>query len=574
MTPWAMASEWTRCDIFARCLCVAVATVSIQAQDPDPPARGRMEGVLVNEVTGAPVPKGSIRLQELREGKQTQAPATHSAASGAEGNFVIEGIRPGRYRLTAERQGYASRTHRATGSTALVIQPGQDLKDIRIAMTPFGVIAGRVVDEENEPMTLVRVSALRAGYLNGRRRFAATTTPTTVDDRGSFRIANLPPGRYVIEATRVRGLEKPNASESEYITTYHPSAPSFAGAAVLWLTPGGELDATVRMRRERVYRVAGTVVDAATSAPIEDNSFMLLLRSRESIEGAMAPHCYVRDGTFEFINVSPGEYTIEPSGVSINVGGVGRVEAKHFGSYAVSVEDRDISDIRVPLRAGSRVAGAVRNADAPSAAGGEQAPSGANLPSQIWLRTQGSRGRDFMGLVRKDGTFEMTFVAPDIYRIAASGLPEGAYLKKVRFRERDYPDEFLDLTAGTDESLGIYFSSRGGTITGTVRDGDGQGLADVLITLNPKRHSRSMSLALHQSRSGPDGSFRATGLTPGEYQLLSWEDADPDLIMNSAFYAQFEHKAAKVTVSEGSEQTVDPVLIPSIAIREAETKLP
>src|SRR5207248_8888823 len=72
-------------------------------------------------------------------------------------------------------------------------------------LIPWGVIAGRVLDEEGEPLPWAQVSALREVYSNGKRRLSPEALVPT-NDLGEFRLFGLKPGRYFVSARYKAGL--------------------------------------------------------------------------------------------------------------------------------------------------------------------------------------------------------------------------------------------------------------------------------------------------------------------------------------------------------------------------------
>jgi hypothetical protein len=124
----------------ALCLCYGLAP----AQDD----RAAIEGQVLNGVTGEPLKKAVLTLQII--GIRGQPMVTVTDASG---QFAIQNIDPGRYLLSAERNGfvrqsYGSRSPNRPGTT-LTIERGQRVADIVIKLMPQGVITGRILDEDN-----------------------------------------------------------------------------------------------------------------------------------------------------------------------------------------------------------------------------------------------------------------------------------------------------------------------------------------------------------------------------------------------------------------------------------------
>jgi len=193
--------------------------LSPRRRPPSPQDHGRIDGILVNQVNGQPLRKGTVSLRLTVTGPQ---PA--GVPAPAEGKFVFEQVDPGRYVLMADRPAtfalliVPAAAHPSTSVRAQVV------KNVRFAITPQGVIAGRVVDEDGDPITKVRVSAMRWMTFDGVRRLGFGQG-IPVDDQGNFRIGNLPAARYILSADLSR-MPPLNAEKSHeaYITTYYPSA--------------------------------------------------------------------------------------------------------------------------------------------------------------------------------------------------------------------------------------------------------------------------------------------------------------------------------------------------------------
>ncbi len=75
--------------------------------------------------------------------------------------------------------------------------PGQQMKDLVIKLTPQGMIYGRVIDEDGEPLPNLAVQALRWVFLNGKRQLQPNSNLTSSAD-GTFVIGSLRQGRYVL----------------------------------------------------------------------------------------------------------------------------------------------------------------------------------------------------------------------------------------------------------------------------------------------------------------------------------------------------------------------------------------
>ncbi len=119
------------------------------------------------------------------------------------GRFELQGIVPGRYHLGVFRIGFVDQQYgqRKPGGPGaiLTLRANQDVKDLLFRLIPSAVIAGRVINEEGEPLPWVQVSALREVYSSGKKDLSTETTVPT-NDLGEYRLFGLRPGRYFIRA--------------------------------------------------------------------------------------------------------------------------------------------------------------------------------------------------------------------------------------------------------------------------------------------------------------------------------------------------------------------------------------
>jgi len=133
------------------------------------------------------------------------APEVKYGKTGEDGKFIFKDLKEGKYRLVAVRNGgvyypaeYGQRNLKQRGIN-FPVAAGEAKRDLRIEMTPTGVIAGRVIDEDGQPMGHVVVMALTAQFQAGDQRAYIERTVLT-DEHGDYRIYWLGPGRYYVAA--------------------------------------------------------------------------------------------------------------------------------------------------------------------------------------------------------------------------------------------------------------------------------------------------------------------------------------------------------------------------------------
>ena len=174
--------------MYYRVLASTILLYGFLAQVPAPPPLSLMEGSVINKITGAPVKNARVMYIKVASGS-TEAQPPIRIDTDSEGHFAIQ-LDPGAYRLWVERAGfsrqtYGSRTPHGQG-LVLTLEPGQQVRDLSMQMVPLGAIAGRVFDEEGEPLQGVAIQVLRYSYATGKRQLIPVAGATS-NDRGEYR---------------------------------------------------------------------------------------------------------------------------------------------------------------------------------------------------------------------------------------------------------------------------------------------------------------------------------------------------------------------------------------------------
>uniref|UniRef100_A0A7C6EEG0 Carboxypeptidase regulatory-like domain-containing protein n=1 Tax=candidate division WOR-3 bacterium TaxID=2052148 RepID=A0A7C6EEG0_UNCW3 len=157
-----------------------------------PPQPGGISGVVTDSATGNPI-----------VGARVHAMGGHricgSATTNENGEYLIQNLPAGSYRVTAGAQGYTPKTYPEPVS----VVEGQITPNINFALTPFipptpGSISGTVTDKNTgEPIAgaVVMAARMRRGHHPGRGFARALTGPD-----GTYTIENLLPGEYRVMA--------------------------------------------------------------------------------------------------------------------------------------------------------------------------------------------------------------------------------------------------------------------------------------------------------------------------------------------------------------------------------------
>ena len=516
------------------------------------PANGSISGSVTNPA-GDPVRRATLRLQVFPVGPAGPSDLRfYTTESDSQGTFIFEDVEPGRYSLNAERTGYLNARYSDTRGI-LTLGSGQALTGIPLKMTPQGVIAGRVVDEDGEPMPDTPISVLlNALPLEGKPGIAIPSSVLTNAD-GAFVVGNLPPGHYYVSAT-ARSADNPppphrqsprKRAEEAYVTTYYPEAIDLAAATPIDVTAGAQMRGLeIRLRKTPVFHVSGKVVTAVTGGPGSAPSVHLIRRG-EPLPGLASRTAGVNQGAFEFEDVLPGSYILQatPDGMSASTLLVGR--------GAVSVGSSDVEGVVLEMKPAVDLTGKIVMEGAPPA----------SWPSIGLLPTEGINYPQEAAQVETDGRFVVHGLEPAPYRVIINGLPRQAapdrvilegpprsyYVKAIRFAGHDTDQGSFDIGAAANGSLDIVLSDKTAAVTGVVRDSTGAPLPGVVVAMFSTRPS-------FITKTDENGQFRIFGLPPGEYRAAATDMMFTPLDRGGDF---LEKSATAVKLDEGAVAAVD-----------------
>ena len=380
------AIVWAR--VFAWALASAIATAALPAQQAPPPPQpqaafqpmpagtGAVSGVVIDGSTNRPINGAVVNLFGTPPGASrgyTNGPGR--LATDAQGRFVFPRLPVGSYSVTASKHGYTDAGHGQT----IQLADGQWFADGRIVMWKPSAISGTVTDEAGEPMVGVLVRVVAQVIVSGRPQLASGAV-TKTDDRGRYRMANLPRGRYIVMVPSVQasipsdvtldeltGLtaEAIKASEAagrpvtvpdptamiidaanrlvlesyplspgrsgwSYPTTAFPTAQSLSQATPIDLGRAEERSGVdIRLAPVRTVRVTGVVDGPAESKPSGMTVRLLPTGSEGLGHGSETATSLVSAaGTFTLLNVPAGRYTLIVSNSTMELQTSGGITAQ------------------------------------------------------------------------------------------------------------------------------------------------------------------------------------------------------------------------------------------------------
>jgi len=338
---------------------VFAATSPSQTDAPKEAQKQSIQGKVVEAKSGQPIRKVNVEVF----GGTGQSNGRHSATTSADGTFAIEDMMPGRYTVTLEHPGFVQAVA-SGGQGTFTLQPGQSLSGLVFRMQSAGVISGKIVDADGDPMAGVSVNATISGTSAVAAQRYRPGSGTT-NDLGEYRIADLRPGKYLISAQppqramAVPVEEKEKAKERlVYTSTYFPGTLDKGQAAVVEVRSGEEATANFGMLMSHVghsYRVSGTIAGVPTGAMVQ-----LILFSKGGSEEVSSGELLKEGNRFECQNVLPGTYEAMMMVVNgILSGGQPDVHMVQL-TPSIEVDKTDVEGVQLQAVSGEQIRGKFR----------------------------------------------------------------------------------------------------------------------------------------------------------------------------------------------------------------------
>lgn len=538
-----------------KCLVILVAAALLTGAIQDMPEgqakpaveekKASIEGTVVDAVSGKPLKEVSLMLVSA-----TAAGSRTGATTDEAGHFILKDLDAGSYMLLTRHPRYAFQMYgsrgRPTSGARLTLAAGQALKGIDFKLQPNGVISGKVVDEEGEPLQHVMVAALRSVYQRGRRQYMPTGSATT-NDLGEFRVGNLAEGKYLVAAVLPKqggGNPAEDGTEPAYLPTFYPNSPEAISAAPVMVGAGTEAGGTdIRLIKARAVRVKGKVLGMTAGQRLtvrlfQKNAGMLEMMSPRG--GMVKP----ADGSFEITAVTPGSYVLRVLDMAaFRSGGV---------SVPLEVGDKPLTGVTVDFVTPPDLSGGI-------IFDGEASRKPSLQTQRILLEAIDGTAMPSMANAAEDGTFQLKAVSPGKYFVRVTPTPDGTYVSSVALGDLKMGEEGLEIGAAGTAKLEIKLRSGAALVEGTVQDAEGKPVSGAGVALIPK----SKSYLLHQaSMTDQKGAFSFKNVTPEDYLLLTVEDSEPGAHFDPEFVKLYESKGEKITLKENDRKGVTLKLVP------------
>ena len=514
--------------------------------------------------TGQPLRGVHVRMITGDFGGNSGITAVYGSTSDAAGHFSAAGVKPGIYMVLAERKGFVQMPASQGSPLAidlLTVKAGQHITDHKLEMTPRALIAGRVVDENGDPVDNVNIS-VQAVPPEHLLQSPFGNSNATTDDRGEFHLLTAPGKYYVWAAVQNRGPGRPEVrtdgtSAALNASTYYPSAANAASASPVQVAPGQDLSGIeIRLIHStatgapssRGFTISGIV----TGAPANAQAAVMLRygpaagqfnNSRSTTSGP--------DGKFTFTGMEPGVY----SAVALYAAGKTSLQSRPVEFH---LADADETSLQLALAPGEDLTGTLQFVG--------DAPAGAGAAEKHTVRLESADRMNFTGQaeppaveVGKDGTFRITSVPPGKFKPVVEPMPENAYVKEVSLDGKPAADAVLDLSQGAGGSrVKITVSRAGGQISGRILGKDGEpsaSLLEVFLASDPKQ------IDDNNAKRDSDGKYSFSSIRPGKYRVFAIDVVELLPVLEGSdqtgFTKQFFDASEEIEIKEGDRIVKD-----------------
>jgi uncharacterized protein (DUF2141 family) len=519
-----------------------------------------------------------------------------------EGRYAFGGLRAGRYTVTASKNGYFEATYGQKApqhaGTPIPLTAGQKLDRINIRLLKGGVIAGLVRDENGDPSPDTVVQAMRYDMSAGVRQLVLQRS-TQTDDRGFYRLHNLPRGTYVVAASTTLDTERPAQAggraggggrgvfppppqtsttlddHTDYVPVYFPGTVRASEALAisvsfgdekagvdfgLRLVPMATLEGTIIGLREASAdtlaggrsRAGGAPAGTADIGSLQ--AFSMQLMDVDPQAGTPRPGGggSLFGNHFTFTNVPPGHYVIQvratKPGADAPIG--------LWGDLELNVDGHRQDHLEITLQQGITISGHL-SLDAPGRVA-DLGPAGVNL-LPIGANIGGAAMPRPRARVDASGRFSLVGVVPGTYLVNVAGA-NGWVAKSVMVEGKDVLDFGLRIQ-GTQPvaDLDVVLTNTSTLVTGTLLSADGKPTADctVIVFASDARFWRPRARRIQATRPGTDGTFAIHGLPAGDYLVVAVTDIEPGEWYDSSLLEQLKKSASSFHLGDGEKKTQD-----------------
>ena len=394
----------------------------------------------------------------------------------------------------------------------LRVQVGPDMPALTFRLTPLAMITGHVTLSTADPADGILIQVYGREFRNGRAQWTPEGRARTRSD-GSFRIAGLEPGRYMLST--MPSVDRPAPSGDSgpvwgFPSMYYPGVADVTAAGVIPLAAGQQAEADLTLVRQQFFPITAVVhsnSEAGANFQILDSSgrpagLPANFDRREGVVRASLPN---------------GNWTMEAHAFG---------RAMQWGSTNFQVNGAPVS-LAINIVPIPAIPISIRREFLASTDNTQPTDSGPGMNLQLVPADETNLA--FMGgggmnqVEGNNSQWQITVNQPGRYWIEAQAFPP-AYIASITAGGVDLGSNPLSVMAGsTPPTVEVTLRNDSGTITGEI---DSQAASGAAVGERPQVFIYAIPLFSTAARL-PEGSMQANGtftipnLAPGSYRVVA-----------------------------------------------------
>ncbi len=469
----------------------------------------RIAGTVVGKVDGRPLARARITVRDTKDSKQFQ-----SVVTSEDGKYEFSGLPAGKYSLSGARRGFISASYDQHDqySTAVVTGTGLATESLVLRLAPNAVIAGRVMDEINEPVRNAEVTLYYDDHSSGVDQIYNTASSQT-NDLGEYEFILFRPGTYFLSVSAtpwyaVHPHSGPTKSappqidrslDVAYPLTYYPDVTEADDATPIPIRGGERLQADLHLNPvpslHLLFRLPGDGQHGYNFPQLEQPSFDGSATVLQNGGGSV-----VSPGVMEMTGIPAGRYNlrIHQPGSLVQMKGI---DFTKDGEEIDISKSEAVSNVKISV----------------------EIPGGAALPVKlvVGLRS-GNRVMTSSQAIDSKGQAELQQIPVGRYEVVVFGPGKPYSIRRISAEGAIVSGHTLNVTAGSSPSVSLTLATGSVEIQGMVGLA-GKGFAGAMVVLVPVNPELDRDL-FRRDQSDLDGTFSLKGVVPGSYTVLAIED--------------------------------------------------
>jgi hypothetical protein len=418
------------------------------------------------------------------------------------GQCSFSHLRGGSYSLEVSKPSYLPNLD-YSGPGSFQVTAAQNKTQV-ISLAKGGVISGKLVDEDGEPLCGVPVVALPAPINRNSSEAPSTGTesPTTFssDDRGSFRIYGLRPGTYILAVN----FQRTTSAQKTIPATYYPNQFRPDKALPIPVPPAkevvvGEIKITSTMSS---FLTISGVVRGLQARPMSGTRVSLSRVGDQLILDSVVTD---KSGEFSFAGLPSGAYGVQFAPLN---------QPYFEEKRELILKEQPISNLSVQMSAYPMISGTIylRRAQDTESVPNIKITISPLGPGEPILADSDARG-EFSVRTRRNGSFYWDF----------EGLADDVYLDRIMIDGKDVTDDPVSLNSNNRagiRDIRIYLATGAAAVKAKLPDAEDCSRLAIFAVNFDGDNGRGWRLI--RARPCFENSLILHSLPPGDYRFVAF----------------------------------------------------